>query len=223
MKRTGLGLALFVVAVIVACGDNDPTGPGGEGDWIPMAVGNQWNYIFEGIWVDNTDAADTTVISGTSSRTVTGQATHEEGFELFEVQEVALMTLTSSDTVIIEHDTSLTYIRSISGGLYMYDDTLGSFSVQELSLPLVVGSFWNPYPGATEVTRSVLSLTQTITAPAGTFTGCAQLTDVDLSSPDWQSSRFFAPGVGQVQWTSTYGDSEWFAVENRNLVSYTVN
>jgi hypothetical protein len=221
MRR--MGLALVALAVIAACGDSDPTGPGGESDWIPMAVGNQWIYAVEGMWVDSSTDADTTFITGTSSLTVTGQATHDEGFDLFALQDVSNAVMTSSDTVIVVSDTSLSYIRSTSSAVYMYDDTLGSFSSLELKLPLFMGSTWNPYPGATEVTRSVVSLTQTITAPAGTFTGCAQVTDIDLSSPDWQSSRFYAPGVGQVQVTSTYGDSSWYGVDNSHLASYTVN
>ena len=222
-RRLGLVLCAAATTAILSCGDNNPIGPDGNGDWLPLAVGNEWVYAYEGLWVDNSTDADTSVLVGTSSLTVTGQTTHTEGFDLFLLRDISFVTITTPDTVLVSRDTTITYVQSDSGNVYSYQDTHSSYSAQDLQSPLVPGAYWHPYPGAEDITRTVTSVTVTMTVPAGTFSNCAQLTDVDTGDLFWSVSRIYVQGVGQIQTTAVYGDSDWVAEDNTSLVSYTVN
>lgn len=217
------GLVLAAAVAVVGCGDNDPTGPDGSGDWLPLAVGNQWVYAVDGMWVENNTDADTTWVAGASTITVTGQTTHAEGFDLFVIRDISSATITSPDTTVVVRDTLISYAQSDSGDVYLFGDTTSSYETLEILTPLLPANTWHPYPDADDITRTVTSVTLSMTVPAGSFTGCAQLTDLDLDDPGWSCLHVYARGVGQIHMSSTYSDSDWTSVDNSTLVSYTVD
>ena len=221
MRRMVPGL-LAAMLYAMSCGAGDPVGPDGEGDWLPMAVGNRWVYAVENVFVSSDTDDDTSYVTGVNVVTVTGLTTHLDGFDLFVLSDSTVVTVTNPDTTFVVTTALTDYVRAADEGVWVYPDTFTSYTVHELDLPLVTGGFWQPYPGS-PATRTVTSKSVTVTVPAGTFADCAQLTDVDPEAPTWASSRLYARGVGLVQANETYSAAEWSSVENSTLVSFTVD
>jgi hypothetical protein len=141
--------------------------------------------------------ADTSTVSGRTSSRIIGQTTHAQGFELWTLEEVDSLIYWSPDTMYTWIDTSLVYVSTNNNEVVVYDDTVTIEHEILFKLPLTVGETWVPYTGDPTVTREVISLTDSVTVPAGSFSDCLLMRDTDSMSPMvW--NYYFAPDIGQA-------------------------
>ena len=200
-------LAVWLLAGRGGSGDSGEDIPGETAQYLPLAVGNVWEYTFteytppSGIKSARPSArrsrpvVGTKQLTGTDTVTVTG-ITRIEGQDWHSV--VYQYTGGDPEPAI--------YVRHIKAGLQNLDPALGQ-PVFDIKLPMQVGTTWTKrwlYDAEDEVPQTsqmtITSLTAEVATPAGVFTNCLQVEDVWLESskPDI-ITRWYAPGVGQVR------------------------
>lgn len=181
MGRLPSILTAAVMITAFSCGDDGPSGPstGNDHQFYPLAVGNTWNYDRNGSISLNSVQIGT--VSGEATVEISGTATHSEGFDVY-VQDVQV-----SDTVTVYgqstySDSSYTeYLRLTGTGLHGYrhlTDTDSSFTVP---FPIQDGNIWT-FSQEPPTTGEVLSVSETVTVPAGTFTGCVEMQFIWIDS-----------------------------------------
>ncbi|MEN8209613.1 MAG: hypothetical protein ABFR50_10230 [Candidatus Fermentibacteria bacterium] len=211
MKKFALAFGALLIAFLFACG-GDTTGPdpAPEGDWMPMTVGNWWNYTYDGFtfYGTSTDSFD---ISGSAERRVTALLTHQEGFQVYEFRFQSELTLTNPDTTMVFADTQFVYIRNTGDEIRAYADTVSIDFDLFAKLPLTLGESWLTQPGGTDE-NEVTSLSASVTVPAGSFNGCAVITATDTEVPDFQWDSYFHDGTGIVLDFIKMGDVQEISV-----------
>ncbi len=193
--------------LISGCGDDDPSGPetGGEdAAYYPLAVGNQWVYERNGSL--SVGGIQLTTIYGMNITDITGTVTHESGFEMY-VQEYHMSdTLETTGQFVYLDSTYTTYVRVTDEGFYSYVSLFGSDSVSVVPFPLQVGATWQLSEDP-PITAEILSLTETVSVPAGTFDNCLEMRTVWVESGlTVENVTDFAPNTGRVrnEYTQTY-------------------
>lgn len=191
-------VALLGVSLMLGCGGDGGTGPSepqGD-DWLPLAVGNTWHAVLDGYLAA---AGDTTDVDGTLDREVMSLTSHEQGFDLWELRAVSSMTFyPEQGTSYTITDTTTQYLYEDSTEIRGYNDTISTDYELILMLPLEVGNTW--YPEAESVlVREVMSLSASVTVPAGSYTDCAHLMDTDATQPDDAYNIYLHRGVGLVK------------------------
>ncbi len=197
---------LFLTALLmtIGCGSSS-TGPTPPVDYVPLTLGNTWNYSVDG-YVYTTDQ-DTITITGTSTQTISAIVMHQQGFELYEFLNVGTITMTTPDTTITSMDTTSTYIYETDTELRAYDDTISTYYELVFPLPVVLGDTWLPDSEDPTVTREIMSVTETVSVPAGTYTNCALMSDTDTEEPNSVFEMYFSPGLGNVRQVVADSDS----------------
>ena len=84
MRKIIAILVIVSLLVVFGCG-SDSTGPSGNDDYLPLSVGNQWNYSLTG-YVTETDA-DSVILTGSNITKIIGTTTHEQGFQLYTAKD----------------------------------------------------------------------------------------------------------------------------------------
>jgi len=197
MKKIAFASVSLLIAILFACcGDTTGPGPAPEGDWIPMTVGNWWNYVYDG-FIFIGAGPDSFSLSGSAERRVTALLQHQGGFQVYEFRSQSEMILTSPDTTMVYADTQFIYLRNTGDELRAYEDTvLTDYDLLAL-LPLTLGESWLAQPGDT-YKNEVTSLSASATVPAGSFSGCAVITQTDTEEPTFQWDTYFHDGTGIV-------------------------
>ncbi|NOQ22180.1 MAG: hypothetical protein GQ565_05980 [Candidatus Aegiribacteria sp.] len=216
-------VAMFTVIsllIVFGCG-NDSTGPSENGDYMPLAAGNQLNFTLSGYFVPT--SADTTVISGSQSVKVLEVTTHQQGFQLYAIQDITTMIMTTPDTSITTVETDTIYAHKTDTELRMYDDTTSTDYELLLKLPVTLAESWIPESDEPTTTRTVLSLSASVTVPAGTFATCANLRDTDSTEPDFYFHMFFSKGTGLVKYVNYETDSDGAIYLVSELTSSIIN
>ena len=210
MKKFALTSGALLIAFLFACG-GDTTGPdpAPEGDWMPMTVGNWWNYIYDGFTLFGT--SDSFDISGSAERRVTDLLQHQGGFEVYEFRSQTEMILTNPDTTMTYADTQFVYIRNTGDELRAYRDTVSTNYDLVALLPLTLGESWLTQPGDTHE-NEVTSLNASVTVPAGSFSNCAVITQTDTAEPTFQLDSYFHDGTGAVLDFVKLGDLQEISV-----------
>jgi len=114
-------VSLTALAVLAACGDSSPSGPGqggGDAAYYPLSVGNQWVYDRSGqMTIAGIQMA---TINGMNVIDITGKVSHTLGFEVYQ-QETAIDDTTEfvGETLIVD-STFTTYVRITDQGFYSY-------------------------------------------------------------------------------------------------------
>jgi len=215
----------MTVAVIMAafsCGDGGPSGPtsGDDHEFYPLSVGNTWYYDRNGSISLNDVQIGT--VSGEATIEISDTATHSEGFEVY-VQDVQV-----SDTVTVYGqstymDSTFTeYLRLTDSGLYGYrhlTDTDSSFTVP---FPLQAGNIWT-FQQEPPTTGEILSVSESVTVPAGTFTECVEMQLIWIDSAMTVSNTAdLARNVGEVrnEFVNTVGT--YVTSITNSLVDYTL-
>ncbi len=200
-------IAMFTVIsllIVFGCG-SDSTGPSGNTDYLPMAVGNQWNYSVSGYSIEA--GADTIIISGSSISKVLEVTTHQQGFQLYAIHDSTTTIMTTPDTTITCITTAMTYAHNADTEWRIYDDTTSTDYEILMKLPVTLGDGWIPDADEPTVMRTVLSVSETVTVPAGTYTDCANLRDSDSQEPDFYFDLLFSRGTGVVRFLINESDS----------------
>ena len=210
--------------LVFACGDGDsPSGPGqggGDAAYYPLSVGNQWVYDRSG----QMTAAGIPVaaISGMNVTDITGTVTHELGFDVY-VQENAIddTTVIYQDTLFID-STFTTYMRITDEGFYSYVNLAGADSAGFVPFPLVVGATWQ-FSDDPPMTAEILSLSETVTVPAGSFENCLELRTTWIESGNTlENVTDFAPNVGRVRNVYTQSFEALVTTVTSELLSYSI-
>jgi len=203
MIRTLTG-AMLIALLLAACGDEDSTGPsGGSDDYLPLAVGNYWDYDMNGTLVSS--AGDTTYINGQFSRDMFGTTDHQQGFQVYAVEQQT--QIDAPDTTVIYADT--VYVYETEEVVRVYQDTVTADYTLYLQMPLDVGDSWT---SDSLETMTVMSLTSTVETSLGTYSDCAHLQLTFADDPDRMENLYLAPGVGLVK--QTFYDEEPAATES---------
>jgi hypothetical protein len=197
---------LFLASVLmtIGCGSSS-TGPTPPGDYVPLTLGNTWNYSVEGYAYS--PSQDTITITGTSTQTITAIVMHQQGFELYEFLNVGVITITTPDTTITSTDTTSMFIYETDTELRVYDDTISTYYELAFPLPVVLGDTWLPDSEDPTVTREVMSVTETVSVPAGNYTNCALMSDTDSEDPGAVFDMYFCPGLGNIKQVVADADS----------------
>ena len=211
MKKFAFTSCTLLIAFLFACG-GDTTGPGSapEGDWMPMTVGNWWNYAYDGFVFIGT-SADSFALSGSDERRVTDLLQHQGGFGVYEFRSLSEMILTNPDTTMTYADTQFVYIRNTGDEIRAYPDTVSTDYDLFALLPLTLGESWLIQPGDTHE-NEVTSLSASVTVPAGSFSGCAVITRTDTAEPTYQWDSYFHDGTGIVWDFIILGDMQEISV-----------
>jgi len=92
-----------------------------------------------------------------------------------------------------------------------------------MKLPVTLGDGWIPNTDEPTVLRTVLSVSETVIVPAGTYTDCAKLSDSDSQEPDFSFDLFLSRGTGAVKYVTNYTDSTGTVYMSYDLTSSTIN
>jgi hypothetical protein len=211
-----IAVSILVAVLLAGCGGSS-SGPSGPTDYYPLAVGNWWIMDLDGyvLW-----GADTVTVTAVNENTVTRTTTHAQGFDLYEIEQISTMTFTHPDTTFSDTDTTFTYIAESDSEVVAYDDTITLDHEVMLKLPVTVGETWNPYSDEPDIVREILSITVSVSVPAGSFSGCLHMEDRDPQAPDDEFEAWAAPSVGPVR--MLIDSSGVFHVEGE-LRSYVAN
>jgi len=222
MLRTLCIAALFFV--LSGCGSDSPSGPGqGAGDaaYYPLSVGNQWIYDRDGgITVGG---ITTTTISGMEVTEITGMVPHGLGFDVY-VQDYSITdTIETIGQTMIVDTTYTTYVRITDQGFYSYGNLFESDSSGFVPFPLQVGATWQ-FSENPPMTAEILSLSESVTVPAGSFDNCLELRLFWIESGNTlENVTDFAPNVGRVRNVYTQSYEAVVTTVTTELMSYSVN
>ncbi|MCK5787148.1 MAG: hypothetical protein KAH54_11415 [Candidatus Sabulitectum sp.] len=219
-------MRLFIAMVIAAgliltgCGDSS-SGPSADPDYLPVSVGNHWDYGIDGFMVSSSD--DTLSVEGSFLREVTRTVTHENGSALFELEDISSLSVEIGDTVVVWTDTSYTYAFDADSEFIGYDDSLSADYEIILKLPPTLGETWEPETDDPTVVREVVSLSASISVPSGNYTGCIHLRDTDSDDPDYLWNMYLVPDIGPAMFLMEEADSSSFTHMEVDLESYVIN
>jgi methionine-rich copper-binding protein CopC len=230
-----LSIVLVAACVVVGCGGG---GGGGETtvppalavpDFAPLAVGDTWVYLLEDGSLERVRATGTRVVDGQSA---------------ILVSQTALRTGKTETTAYRKSATALTEVPDGSNSLLT---AIGD--VDNLRLPLRVGDTFTPLDKTLRsgfdidgdnrsdaitlrATVTVLA-TETVTVPAGTFSGSikvrTELTQSAIASSTGQlvtftvvAEEWYAPEIGVVRSRLESTSGGVATVETRQLQAYKV-
>ncbi len=214
MRYALFGAVVFAM-LLAACGDGDSTGPSaGDDDYLPLAVGNYWDYDIDGTLV--TPGGDTTYVSGQFGREIFGTTTHQQGFEVYSMEQRT--EFDAPDTSLVYLDT--VYVYETEEEVHVYQDTVTADYTLYLQMPLDVGDSWT---SDSLETMTVISLTSAVETSQGTYSDCAHLRLTFDDDQDRMENLYLAPGVGLVK--QTFYDEEPTATENivYSIYDYSVD
>ncbi|MCD4707331.1 MAG: hypothetical protein K8S62_06300 [Candidatus Sabulitectum sp.] len=220
MRKLVAVLAVALLLTAFGCGSSS-TGPSGNDDYLPLAVGNQWSYSLNG-YITFTDA-DTALVTGSNFNIITGTTTHQQGFELYAMRDSLITIITTPDTTFTTTKVTMNYIQETDTELRLYDDTTTTDYEIFIKLPVTLNDSWTPETDDPTITRTVLSLSASAIVPAGTYSSCANLRDTDSEEPNFYFDWFFARGTGVVKYVTNYSDSEGTVFMTYDLLSSTIN
>lgn len=223
MKKLILMSIVVIFWLATGCGDNSPSGPSTASDaaYYPLAVGNQWVYDKEG--TISVSGITTGTISGSEVTDITDKVPHSSGFDVF-VQETSLCdTIEMAGQTFITDTTYTTYMNVTDEGLHIYTSLTDLDSVSVVPFPLEVGLTWQ-FSENPPMTAEILSLTETVNVPAGTFENCMELklTWVEQGNTV-ENITDFAPDVGKVKNVYTQSYPPEVMTVTSQLMSYSVN
>lgn len=217
-------LALAISIALTACGGSSgPSGPatGNDSEFYPLAVGNTWNYQRTG--TISLGGVSIGTVAGAATIEISGTADHSEGFQVF-VQDVHVIDTTTVYGQTFYVDSTFTeYLRLTGSGLYGYrhlTDTDSSFVVP---FPLQQGAVWT-FMEEPPTTAEIVSMSSTVSVPAGTFSGCMEMQLVWIDSGlVVMNTASFARNVGEIrnEFTSN-ADSLMVTSVVNSLESYTL-
>jgi hypothetical protein len=191
---------VFLLALSVLVASDAGSAPVAEApDWYPVDAGLAWEYAISGTQSLGADTAD---VSGSMSRRVLGVVRHSAGFPVSMIASSATFTFTPRNaeepTTAVICDTF--YVHATDSLILRYQSLDSPESLRLMVLPLEVGAFWFSHPSV-PIKDEVAGLDETVTVPAGTFTGCAHIHEPFTASEAAGSYNdfYFADGVGVVK------------------------
>jgi hypothetical protein len=194
------------MVLIVTCnGESD-----GE-DYVPLAVGNTWNYNITYRMIMTTDTMQYT---GTSTTEITRETMLNNNTDVME----QVTTMLWDDTTMT-NSVDTTYIRSTEDHILIYNDLAETEPDTSLVLPIEDGNTWTVYADTTDtMTAEVIGL-EDITVPAGAYSDCW---DIRYTSLGQTQNNWFAQEVGIVRQHMIISTPAMTTEFTRELVSSTI-
>ncbi len=195
-------IVVLLLTMFFSCG-KDSTGPSTPADYLPLAVGNQWNYSMTGYM--KTADRDSLPITGAKVMTVTGQTTHSSGLDLYALKDSTCVVIPTRDTSFVR--VSTVYIFKADSEYRIYDDTLTAKYGIAMKIPVVLGDSWVNDPDEPAHTTKVTSVTSNVTVPAGSYSDCVCISEMNADEPREVYEMYFSRGNGVVEIISKSVDS----------------
>ncbi|NLP04417.1 hypothetical protein GX411_00495 [Candidatus Fermentibacteria bacterium] len=197
-------LTAVSLALLASCGDS-PGGPGTPADYMPVALGNHWEYDCTGFgtFADTIDVE----LEGSMDIEITDTLRHDSGFPLFQVEiEQILVFYADSSPIDTIPLLETQYWREESGQVSIYESPGDSTGEIIHSPPIEPGRIWYPGPDDPGGVYEVLSTDYTASVPFGNFADCAQIA---YTNPEelLEQTDALAPGVGHVMRSGSMTDS----------------
>jgi hypothetical protein len=192
-------MLLLTLSILMASNAGDPgAAVPAVPNWYPVAGGLTWEYGISGTQAFGADTAD---IAGSMTRKVAGVFQHSGGFPVsMIVSDVEIEFTPRSGEEPTASMVSDTFFVLVTDSLVLRYQSLDSDECGILmKLPLEVGSTWSFHPSV-PTTDEVSGLDDTISVPAGTYAGCAHISET-FTVPEAAGSFndfYFADGVGAV-------------------------
>lgn len=200
-----LGVSVLTVWLLAGCGGSGDSGedvPGETAQYLPLAVGNVWEYNYT-VYTSPTGIKSVRP-SRHPSRPYVG-AKQVSSTDTVTVTGISVIGGKEWYSVVYQYPNGapqITYARHTAAGLLSLYDNSQPFFV--LKNPVAVGTNWtvswideNDNPQTSRLT--VRSLDETIATPAGTYTSCVQVEDVVLGDESDVLTSWYAPNVGEVR------------------------
>lgn len=205
--RLLIAFVMLLGFTIAGCGSNS-SGSSADPDYLPISVGNHWDYDVDGYLADA--RGDTVLAEGSFVREATRTVTHENGLVLFELVSRFSMSVQFPDTVVVWSETSYSFAFDADSELVGYDDTLSAEYEIIMKLPPAAGETWEPFADST-IVREVVSLSASISVPSGNYTECIHLRDTDTADPDFLWNMYVAEDIGPALFIIEQADSNSFS------------
>jgi hypothetical protein len=178
---------LPLVILIVSCNGEGEE----ESDYLPLAVGNQWNYDMTYSMMMTSDTLQNT---GTSVTEITRQTVLNNNVEVLE----QVTTNTWDDTLMNPNSIDTTYLYKTPANLLVYDDLADTDPDTSLVLPILAGNTWVVYADTMDTLTAEVLGREAVTVPAGSYNSCwnVEYTSLGQTQHDW-----FAIDVGIVKYS----------------------
>lgn len=147
---------------------------------MSLEVGNLWEYSVNGYEVDS---GDTTIVTGTLTRTIVSETTHAEGFQLYKMEETIVLTEVDSLS------SQCYYLRNELNELRVYDDTTSAEFYIPFKYNSIIGDKWMPGSDPNEQIE-IISVYNSIDVPAGNYWRCICTKKTNSSIPSFMH-RFY--------------------------------
>ena len=208
----------------LGCGDDDGIWgppPDDTPDYYPMVVGSHWEYEASGVEIYT--APDTLDMTGSLIREVVGDTITVDSIPVFELHldwNTIYVSRMTGDTInvakygdtiwVCDADTLVTVFQGLDQTL---PDTL-------LILPPELGASWQSRAEGLR-TSAVVSISEAVDVPAGSYDDCAMLDEISETSPENLWQYYYADGVGEVQEFEHLEGPDWFHDLTYSLVVHT--
>jgi hypothetical protein len=205
MQMKKLFLLLPLVILIIGCG-------GGEKNYFPLAVGNQWYYAVT-TTVHITTPDTTFIQAGTIKQELSREATLTNGRKAFEfINTSTIDTMTNVDT---------SYVEATDDYVLSYDSLADSRPDTTIAKPLEEGKTWTVTSETADTTKAVvIGQESNVQVPAGTYDDVWKVAYiVHTDTAFW----YWAPDVGMIKETFTIKpDTDTTATTEIKLTSATI-
>lgn len=182
-------------------------------DFLPLAVGNQWNYDINYAMMMTSDTVRNT---GASVTAITRQTALNNTVEVLE----QVTTNTWDDTLMNPNSVDTTYLLLTDEYLLVYDDLADTEPDTSLDLPFSTGNTWVVYADTTDTLTAEVIGQEAVTVPAGSYDVCynVEYTSLGQTQNDW-----FAEDVGIAKYIMTI-DQVFAVIEFRKeLESFSLH
>jgi hypothetical protein len=200
---------LPLVILIVSCGGIAVQ----NRDFLPLAVGNQWNYD---MYYSMMMTSDTVRNTGASVTAITRQTALNNTVEVLE----QVTTNTWDDTLTNPNSVDTTYLLLTDDYLLVYDDLADTEPDTSLDLPFSTGKTWVVYADTTDTLTAEVIGQETVTVPAGSYDVCynVEYTSLGQTQNDW-----FAEDVGIAKYIMTIDQGFAVLEFRKELESYSLH
>lgn len=212
--------SLTFALLLIGCGSSS-SGPSPEPEFFPIAVGNVWSHEVDGVWIN--PGIDTIFVGGTMVREATGTATHISGNPVFILETVSELESQWGDSTYFATDTTYSYGFDADSEFIGYDDTLLTDFEIVMKLPPTVGETWEPMSDDPSIVREVISITASVSVPAGNFSNCVYVRDIDADDPGYIWEMYLAEGIGPVYYEAEEIEGDSRIASEVELESYMIN
>ena len=189
-----------------------------DNPFFPLSPGSRWVYEGDGERIEVEVLSETRTVMGIECVIVRDRVFEdgdliEDTFDWYAQDDEGTVWYMGEDSHEIENGVILNDEGSWESGI---DGAIPGILMLARPLP---GIWYRQefYAGEAEDVGQIIGINETVTVPAGTFSGVVRTLDVAVLAPKVEEHKFFARGVGFIKEMKVRGGSE--VVE---LIEYTI-